>query len=123
MRLEDGVFVLNNKNLKEDIFVDGEGMFRYRECDIVRNFFLAKTEVLIENPWDDELKVAEHEDFFIRLKQNTFYKVVWTPDIQAKYIGIREGKYDQYRRRMYGEFRKKLLEKWNLKGWVRYEKK
>ncbi|MBL8641245.1 MAG: glycosyltransferase family 2 protein [Alphaproteobacteria bacterium] len=37
--------------------------------DFVLNFFLARTQTLRDNPWDPELKIREHEDFFWRLKQ------------------------------------------------------
>jgi len=35
----------------------------------VINFFLARTSILQKHPWDSELKVREHEEFFWRLKQ------------------------------------------------------
>lgn len=38
--------------------------------DIVHQFFVAPTEVLRANPWDERFKVAgEHVDFFLRLKE------------------------------------------------------
>lgn len=38
--------------------------------DIVHQFFVARTDVLCESPWDERLKVAgEHVDFFLRLKE------------------------------------------------------
>lgn len=36
--------------------------------DIVLNFFVAKRESLLEHPWDNELKICEHSDFFLRGK-------------------------------------------------------
>ncbi|WP_317897497.1 glycosyltransferase family 2 protein [Aurantibacillus circumpalustris] len=40
-------------------------------CDIVNNFFIANTESIRKiGGWDDELKLGEHEDFFLRAKQN-----------------------------------------------------
>lgn len=36
--------------------------------EFVNNFFLAHTNILKEIPWDPELKIREHEDFFWRLK-------------------------------------------------------
>ena len=38
--------------------------------DIVHQFFVAPTEVLLANHWDERFKVAgEHVDFFLRLKE------------------------------------------------------
>jgi len=36
--------------------------------DLVLNFFLARTETLKDNPWDNDLKVAEHTDWMLRTK-------------------------------------------------------
>ena len=41
---------------------------QYPELDFVLNFFLAKTELLRQHPWDSDLKIREHEEFFWRLK-------------------------------------------------------
>jgi (N-acetylneuraminyl)-galactosylglucosylceramide N-acetylgalactosaminyltransferase len=47
--------------------VDGLPVF-----DIVHQFFVAATQLLRENPWDDRLKVAgEHVDFFLALKERS----------------------------------------------------
>lgn len=53
-------------------------------CDIVRNFFIARTSSLLECPWDNQLKMREHEDFFWRYKQLGF---------KAGFITVGEGKY------------------------------
>lgn len=37
--------------------------------DFVNNFFLARTALLRQFPWDPELKIREHEEFFWRLKK------------------------------------------------------
>ena len=38
-------------------------------CDFTTNFFMARREVLLDNPWDDALKVAEHLPFFLDLHE------------------------------------------------------
>lgn len=53
---------------------------QYPEFDFVINFFLARTALLLQSPWDKELKVREHEDFFVRLKK-TKAKITFTPDV------------------------------------------
>ena len=34
------------------------------------NVFLARRSVLLDHPWDPQLKLGEHEEFFLRLKQS-----------------------------------------------------
>ena len=48
--------------------------------DFVINFFLAKTDVIQKNLWDPELKLNEHGDFFLTLKDNNV-KVGYTPHV------------------------------------------
>jgi len=91
---------------------------KYTECNIVKNFFLAKTEALLNVPWDNALKMHEHEDFFWRLKQKT-YKVFYTDYFSANYIDFKPPEYLKYRQRMYSEFRKIFQEKYKIKGWVK----
>ncbi len=93
--------------------------FKLKQVDMVRNFFVARTDALCKVRWDNELKLSEHEDFFVRLKY-TGYKVAYTEDISASYVNSKPPAYNKLRNRMYGEFRKKLLKKYNLNHWVRY---
>jgi len=86
--------------------------------DHVSNIFLAKTQTLIENPWDDELKLMEYEDFFWRLKTNTKYKVYWTDRLQFHYTKNRNNEYEQYRNRATREFRKLVEQKYKIERWV-----
>ncbi len=45
----------------------GEGRIeRWRVCEKVPNFFVARTERLKLVPWDERLKLVEHMDFFLR---------------------------------------------------------
>lgn len=53
---------------------------QYPQFDFVINFFMARTELLLQSPWDKELKVREHEDFFVRLKK-TKAKITFTPKV------------------------------------------
>jgi len=53
--------------------------YRYFKTEMVPNFFLAKREVFDDIKWDNELKLIEHSDFFLRLK-TTKWKVLFTPD-------------------------------------------
>ena len=62
LRLEDGTLEL----------IEGyhQKARAWRVCDMVENFFIARTERVRElGGWDDRLKVAEHAEFFIRAKR------------------------------------------------------
>lgn len=66
-------------------------------CDIVQNFFLAKTSsVRTAGGWNSALKTFEHEDFFIQMKLSCL-KVAVCPMVTAyhsaephSWIGYRE---------------------------------
>lgn len=83
----------------------------FQPCDLVRNFFLAKTETLLDIRWDDNLKLAEHEDFFYRFIQK--YKVYFTESIEANYIKNKQGEYGNYRFRL-GTFQQQCCRKYNI---------
>lgn len=90
-------------------------------CDMCGNFFLAKIECLLENKWNNDLKLAEHEAFFWELKKLNKWKVFYTDYIVSKHIiAHNESQYNSYRQRIYTEFRKKLQEIYNITGWVTY---
>jgi glycosyltransferase involved in cell wall biosynthesis len=40
------------------------------KTDYVLNLFIAKRQMLLQNRWDNDLKLSEHSVFFLRLKQN-----------------------------------------------------
>lgn len=113
MEMKDGTFVLTPSTK----LIAHKGI-AYVECDICRNFFVAKTSVLRLVQWDDGLKLCEHEDFFWRVKQ-AGYQVFYTEAISADYIRDRPTDYDRYRNRLYGEFKDKLMKKYNLTKWFK----
>lgn len=90
---------------------------QFQPCDMVKNFFLATTESLLDIKWNNELKLAEHIDFFFRYSQK--YPVYFTNTIEAKYIKSTNKQYEVYRNRRYN-FLKKYLEKNHLKSCHRY---
>jgi len=97
---------------------------KFIPCDVIKNIFIAKTECLINNKWDNELKLLEHEDFFWRLKNSdNSYQVFFTDYITTKYKDFKPNEYNKYRRRMHAEFRKKLQEKYKIEGWCKYDKR
>ena len=90
------------------------------QCDIVRNFFIAKTESLLNVKWDENLLLGEHEDFFWQYKQ-AGYKCGWTDYISATKLTDRPPEYAKFRKQNFKEGIKKLREKYNINGWVTYK--
>lgn len=95
---------------------------KFQPCDVTQNFFLAKTKTLLDCPWDNELKLTEHEDFFWRLKTETSYKVYFNDSIKCVYINEKPQEYNNKRRRIYTDYKQKLLDKYHLKSWIRVER-
>lgn len=52
--------------------------------DIVMNFFIAKTSSILKIKWDEELKIVEHEDFFLRAKNKL--KISHSPNVFADHF-------------------------------------
>lgn len=79
----------NQNNFKEFI-----------KTDICLNFFLAKTEK-IKNAggWNERLKIGEHTDFFIRMKENNL-KVLTTYECICDHYPVRTKEYSKYRDRI-----------------------
>ena len=115
-----GRFVL--KRPKREVIVYQN--IQFQPVDICRNFFLAKTEKLIEVKWDNILKLCEHEDRAYRAK-NEGQLSYYTNVIQAEYIPDKPPEYAKMRSRLYTEFVAKLKQKYNLTtpgGWIHYDR-
>jgi hypothetical protein len=95
--------------------------FKFIKCEVIKNFFLAKTDILLENPWDETLKLCEHEDMMYRLKLAKV-NIYWTDKVKGVYKDVKPEQYTLMRQRMYTEFQELLKKKYNLTGWCRYEK-
>jgi len=100
--------------------IEFQGM-TFQPLDIVKNFFIAKIECLLDVPWDEELALSEHECEFYRIQQRG-WKVFFTTDIAGEYIQNRPEEYNRYRKRMYSYYRKKKKKKYGISGWVVLEK-
>lgn len=55
----------------------------YRKCDMGYNFFLARTQVLRDCPWDEHLELHEHAAWFWDLKQQGRWRVSYSPGCVA----------------------------------------
>lgn len=115
MALIPGQYFELSKPSAEPIIYKG---IKYQKVDICKNFFLAKTQTLLDIPWDNNLKLSEHEDHCYRLRQARCSTYV-TDYISANYIDDKSPEYLKYRSRMYGEYRKLLLQKYGIKSWVK----
>jgi phosphorylcholine metabolism protein LicD len=58
--------------------------YTYCYSDSILNFFLAKRELFNDIRWDNNLKLCEHTDFFLRLKE-TKWKVTYTSDVATNH--------------------------------------
>jgi hypothetical protein len=92
------------------------------KVDICRNIFLAKTVVLLDSPYDEELKLAEHELFFIGLKQRG-WQCYWSDSLIFDRCSPRPSQeYEQYRKR-FGDYLKIAKQKLGISGWIIYNNK
>lgn len=65
--------------------VDKRSGLRFKEVDLTFNFFVARTEVCKEVPWDENIKCSfEHSHWFIHLKK-AGKKVAFSPDPIVKH--------------------------------------
>lgn len=89
------------------------------ECNCMKNFFIAKTESLLDVPWDDNLKMAEHEDWQFRYAKvwDSLYSNFYT----ASYIGTKEGQFANYRQENWINGLNTLKTKYNIKTWIQYK--
>jgi len=109
------------KPIDKHIYVTTETQFNLWPCDIVRNFWIARTEALMRVPYDTRLVMCEHEDFFWRAKQKglvvgctnlctgTYNKFENTPE------------YDEIRTTNFRIGMQRLKDKYSLKNWASYK--
>jgi GT2 family glycosyltransferase len=71
----------------------------HRMCDVVHNFLVARTDdVLALGGWDEELKLNEHVEFFVRLHRRG-QRVAYCPDVIARHWAVRSANYTPFRDR------------------------
>jgi len=95
---------------------------KYQKVDICRNFFLAKTQVLLDCKWDENLKLCEHEPHSWDLKTTTNWKVFYTESLEANYIKQKEGEYKKLRLRANFEYGSMAKMKYGLTQLVRLKR-
>jgi hypothetical protein len=110
-----------DKNSRICEWLVGDEIFNIWPCDIVRNFWIAKTKSLIKVPYDNNLIMCEHEDFFYRYKQ-AGYKVGCTNLCEGLYNKVQNTpKYDELRQQNFRIGQQRLKDKYSLKTWVTYK--
>lgn len=106
---------------KDFVWNVGDKVFNLWDCDIVRNFWIAKTEALIQVPYDEQLIMCEHEDFFWRAKQQSLI-VGCTNLCSGTYIKEENTpEYDKIRNNNFCIGKQRLLDKYSLNTWVTYK--
>ncbi len=90
----------------------------YPVFDMTWNFFLARTQALREVRWDEELKLAEHTDFFLRATQRPLL-ITHVPEVNIGHVQEHSGNYARYRQRgIY--YRIRFLQKHGLVRLVKF---
>lgn len=78
-------------------------------CDAVNNFFIAKTTAVKKiGGWNEELKVGEHEDFFLRAKKMKL-KIAYLNGFGVRHYPVINSNYKKYRYRSFA-FKKRFVE-------------
>jgi glycosyltransferase involved in cell wall biosynthesis len=87
-------------------------------CDIVLNFALFKKEIFEDIKWDNNLKLAEHSDFYLRLKKLNKWKVAHTSLVIADHQKTKnEQEYINFRQILNCNLSLALFfNKWGLRG-------
>ena len=88
--------------------------------DIVKNFWIAKTEALIQVPYDEQLVACEHEDWFYRYKEAK-YTSCCTNFINGMYEkGNNTPEYDKIRANNFRIGQQRLKDKYQINSWITY---
>lgn len=86
----------------------------YRYCSMTDNFFIANRKVFEDVLWDSTLKVCEHTDFFLQVK-NANWKVIFTPDVLVGHLHETSNKiYDKFRYERYHYFKELFWAKYGI---------
>jgi GT2 family glycosyltransferase len=92
-------------------------------CDLVNNFFIARTgRVKAFGGWDKDLKMGEHEDFFLRAKQHGL-KVAFSNGLGTRhypFIPVKNSAYNNYRVRA-AHFKALFVKKHGFRSYLEKE--
>jgi len=114
-------FELDFLNVNNTLPNYDENGIKIWDVDIHHNFFLAKIGALLDNPWDENLFMMEHEDWAYNSKLNGIKKG-WTDYCSGEYIRDKSDEaYNEIRRININKSRQYLFKKWNIKTWITYK--
>jgi GT2 family glycosyltransferase len=85
----------------------------HQQCDVVTNFFAARTDIVRAVRWDEELKLSEHLDYFMRCQQYGV-RVGYEPTVKILHTRERPSGYQSYRRRSF-DYHQVWLGKWGIR--------
>lgn len=112
-----GNFVVDDKNKTVFTKFGHENMGEYKKCQLILNFFIAKTYKIRQYGWDPELKTTEHSAFFYEHRDSL--KVGFIENVSVLHKRIRETDYKPYRNRGMKIF-KEWLNKKNIRHYINY---
>lgn len=102
----------------KETWLKPDGKHDFYQVDLTVNYFMARTEMVREVPWDERMKIGgEHGDWFLELKQRG-KKVVWVPGVNISEFQVPNGMhpdYGKYRGRAVQLGHRIFLEKRNIK--------
>ena len=82
----------------------------YTDTEITLNFFIGVTKDILNNLWDEELKLQEHTAFFYKAKKNKF-KIGYTNKLSIRHCPVQNKDYEKKRKRNYSQL---FMQKNNL---------
>lgn len=119
---KDTIVLLDWNKAKEMKLVDyiSQSDITYGECDIVYNFFMIRSNVLVKNLWNPEHKIhSEHLDFMLNLKKHNKC-VVFIPAVIIRHEPYKSETIKPLRYRQYYNL---IYRDYNIrKGWCVGEK-
>lgn len=99
------------------VFIE-QNTIKYKQVDICRNIFLAKTSTILDL-YDNEMKLCEHELAFLEYKRRNYF-VWWTDSLIFKKINpICSNEYLSYRKQ-FSNYQQLFKNKLRISGWVKY---
>lgn len=101
--------------------------FGHKVIDFCDNFFIAETQIVLDNPWDEKIKIScEHLDFFMQGKKSGDFKVcrvrsfVGNDSLAENLETVAH--YERFRRR--GKLYEQIFnEKWGITGSIKMSNK
>ncbi len=90
-----GNFIEDKNVLKLEINENKYKISEFSRCHFIMNFFWAKRDALIKNPWDADLKTEEHHEFFYRAYKNNI-SVGFSKSLFSKHTYEKNNNSSQY---------------------------